>query len=232
MSEDEAPDLGSETEEKRRAVIEPLEFDELRTEPALKHISTAIAELCDVSMAHVSVMEDDRQCVVGRVGFDRDHFVRDHSFCAHTLTSRELMVVEDATEDERFESCPYVIEAPYIRFYAGVPLEIQGIPAGTLCAMDDEPRQFTERMRATLFELARLVERFLETKAIAQSADDPRHRLAAELTSMAAFTGRLDARLSDGEEAGELVGDLKDTIDASYDAISDWIEEEHEALYD
>jgi len=232
MSNDESPDFGSESERKRRAVIEPLEIETLRTESAFEHISAAIVELCNVSMAHVSVMEEDRQCVIGRVGFERDHFARDQSFCAHTLSCRELTVVEDATEDEQFENSPYVVEAPHIEFYVGVPLEIQGIPAGTLCAMDDSPREFDERMRATLVELARLVERFLETKAVADSPDDPRHRLTAEMTSIAAFTGLLDARLSSEEGAGELVGGLKDSIDASHDAISDWIEREHEALYD
>lgn len=231
MADDEPPDLGPD-EEKRRAVIEPLQFDRLRTDPAFERVSHAVAALCDVSMANVSVMEDDRQCVVGRVGFDRDFFRRDQSFCAYTLANRELTVIENAAGHEDFEESPYVLEAPYIHFYVGVPLEIQGIPAGTLCALDDEPRELTETMRATLSELARLTERYLEMKVVADSPDDPRHRLAGELTSMAAMTGMLDARLSRQSDAGELIGSLKDAVDTSFDAVSDWIEEEHESYFE
>lgn len=232
MSEDDGrrpeADLDEEVDAQRREAIEPLDIEELRTEPALENIARAVTELCDVSMAHVSIMEDDEQCVVGQIGFDRDHFVRDQSFCAYTLAARELMIVEDAKSDDRFRENPYVLEAPFIRFYAGFPLEVQGIPVGTLCAIDDEPGDLSERCRAALSELVRLVEQFLETKLVATSENDPRHRIAAQLASMSGILAVLDARAGGDTQTGDLVGELKQSVERGQRAVNDWIEEEYE----
>lgn len=232
MSEEGSRHLDPEIDEERRRLVEPMNFDRLRTEPALEHMSRAAARMLDVSMAHVSVMEDERQCVVGKVGFDREQFARDQSFCAYALSSREIEVVEDAEADERFSSNPYVTDAPHIRFYAGVPLEVQDIPVGTFCAMDHEPRELSTRERAELKELSRLVERFLATILVADSEHDPRYRLAAEWTSVAALTALMDSELEAEGDIGSVVGDLKDCIDAGHDAIADWVEEEHEGFFE
>lgn len=232
MSEDGGRHLDPEMDDQRRQLVEPMDFDTLRTEPALERMSRAAAELLGVSMAHVSVMEDDRQCVIGKVGFQRNHFARDQSFCAYALASREIEVVEDAEEDDRFSSNPYVENSPHIHFYAGVPLEVQDIPVGTFCAMDDAPRTFSSQDRAELMELSRLVERFLSTILVAESEHDPRYRLAAEWTSVAALTALADSRLESDREVGGLVGELKDCVDAGHDAIGDWVEEEHEAFFE
>lgn len=226
MARNGRPETDDEDQQKRRETIKPLDIDELRREPALERVARAVTELCDVSMAHVSIMEDERQCVLGQIGFDRDHFVRDESFCAYTLAARELMVVEDTGEDERFAENPYVLEAPYIRFYVGFPLEVQGIPVGTLCALDGEPGELTERCRAALSELVRIVEKFLESKLVAASEEDPRYRVASELTSMAALAAMLDARAGDAPRIGEVVGELKGCIDSGHDAVNAWLEEE------
>lgn len=232
MTEDDGRRIDPEVDEKRRDIVAPLDFDTLRTEPALERMSRAASELLGVSMAHVSVMEDEQQCVIGKVGFDREHFARDQSFCAFALASRELEVVEDATQDERFASNPYVNEAPHIRFYAGVPLEVQDIPVGTFCAMHDEPMALDTAGRSTLRELARLVERFLATRVVAGSERDPRYRIAAQLTSMAALTAIFDSRVPTDLDLGEPIGELKECVDAGHDAIDDWIEEEHEDYFE
>lgn len=231
MSEHESRDMDPELDDERHRIVEPMDFDTLRTEPAFERISEAICALLEVSMAHVSVMEDETQCVIGKIGFDRDHFARDQSFCAYALAGREMMIVEDATADGRFANNPYVVDAPYIRFYAGVPLEIQDIPVGTLCAMDDEPGELGARGSSILRELARLVERFLTTTVVASDERDPRYRLGSELTSIAALAGVLDSQL-DAEVIGSVVADLKDCVDAGHDAIDRWIEQEHEEFFE
>lgn len=46
------------------------------------------------------------------------------SFCDWILVPEapEMLIVENALEDARFRSHPYVVNAPGIRFYAGAPL--------------------------------------------------------------------------------------------------------------
>ncbi|KAL2075914.1 hypothetical protein VTL71DRAFT_857 [Oculimacula yallundae] len=47
-------------------------------------------------------------------------------------------IVDDLSKDERFKNLPFVTGAPFLKFYAGVPLITQrGIPIGSLFVVDD-----------------------------------------------------------------------------------------------
>ncbi|PVH86453.1 hypothetical protein DL98DRAFT_510520 [Cadophora sp. DSE1049] len=47
-------------------------------------------------------------------------------------------IVDDLSKDDRFNTLPFVIGAPFLRFYAGVPLITKrGIPIGSLFVVDD-----------------------------------------------------------------------------------------------
>jgi hypothetical protein len=90
---------------------------------------------------------------------------REESFCAWTILSKEVMVVEDATRDPRFASNPLVTGEPYIRLYAGAPLITpDGQIIGSLCVTDSAPREFGERERRILRHLAALVVDELELR--------------------------------------------------------------------
>lgn len=66
------------------------------------------------------------------------------------------MVIPDATQDPRLECNPLVTEAPHLRAYAGALLKTEeGLPIGTICVLDYQPRQFTQEQIAMLRFLAR-----------------------------------------------------------------------------
>lgn len=44
---------------------------------------------------------------------------RDVSFCAHAINQTDVMVVPDATLDDRFHDNPLVVGETNLRFYAG-----------------------------------------------------------------------------------------------------------------
>ena len=68
------------------------------------------------------------------------------------------MVVEDARTDARFSQNPLVVGAPFIRFYAGVPVTDRlSHRLGTLCVLDSEPRQLSPDQLRGLVELAAMV---------------------------------------------------------------------------
>jgi PAS domain S-box-containing protein len=130
--------------------------------------------LCDVPIAVVSLIDNDRQWFKSCIGLDVSETPRDIAFCAHAiLTPDDILLVEDATKDKRFRDNELVVNAPYIRFYAGVPLVTDDhLALGTLCVIDYKPRVLSSAQLTSLRALARQVMQLLKLKSINKSMQE------------------------------------------------------------
>lgn len=80
------------------------------------------------------------------------------SFCTHTVAQpQECLWVDDARRDFRFAKLPAVLGEPNVRFYAGVPILVNGYAVGTLCVFDSEPRSFDPNLIQHLKSLTKIV---------------------------------------------------------------------------
>ncbi|MEH1939737.1 MAG: GAF domain-containing protein [Nostoc sp.] len=132
---------------------------------ALDDLTALAADLCQTPMALVSFIGADRQLVKSKVGTTLTEIRRDFAFCNYTIRQSDVFVIPDTLADPRFATNPFVINAPNIRFYAGVPLVITGGCAlGTLCVMDIEPRDLSQKQRKGLQTLSHQVIAQLELK--------------------------------------------------------------------
>lgn len=118
-------------------------------------------------VAAVNMVGSDHVFFAAVHGIDTADMRRDVSFCAHAINQRGVMVVNDATQDERFHDNPLVIGAG-VRFYAGVPLlSPQGHAMGALCILDSKPHaRFSDEDCERLAELARMASDRLELRRI------------------------------------------------------------------
>ncbi len=156
-----APIPADETE--RLADLRSLRILDTRPEERFDRITRLLSRVFRVPMAFVSLVDSDRQWFKSSCGLNVLQTPRAVSFCGHAILSDEMMVVNDALEDERFRDNPIVLGEPGIRFYAGEPLVGPGgHRIGSLCIADRVPRQLDEDQRQALREVARLVERELE----------------------------------------------------------------------
>jgi len=114
----------------------------------------------------ISLVDTDRQWFKSQYGgIGCSETSRGISFCGHTInekTSRYLLI-KDTLQDPRFKGNPLVTEDPNIRFYLGIIIRSpkNGLPLGTLCAIDDAPRDPSEDQINALIDLANCVEQDL-----------------------------------------------------------------------
>ena len=101
------------------------------------------AEIFDVPVAMVSLVDERRQWFKARKNFAAAQSGRAESFCAWTTLciERKVLVVRDATADAKFRDNPLVTGDPGVRFYAGAPLVVDGVVLGALCLIDFEPHE-------------------------------------------------------------------------------------------
>lgn len=112
-----------------------------------------------VSIALVSIVDENRQWFKSCYGLAMRETPRNISFCGHAILGNDIFVINDALTDHRFADNPLVIGHPHIRFYAGCPLRVADeIRIGTLCIIDDRPREFDAEDAAALRDLAAMVE--------------------------------------------------------------------------
>jgi GAF domain-containing protein len=135
----------------------------------------ALALVPGTSIAAVSLIEADRQLFKTIVGLDLKETPRDVSFCAHTIQTAGVLVVEDATLDSRFAANPLVTSAPGIRFYAGVRLT-GGI--GALCVIGRTPRRAGTAEIAKLVKLAQYVDIQLLAHGTLLNAPSPASKIS------------------------------------------------------
>jgi len=145
-------------EQDRVGELHALNILDTPPEERFDRLTRLARHLFSVSTAVVSLVDIRRQWFKSHIGVVIPEISRDMSFCGHAILGDEILIVQEALEDERFHDNPMVINYPYIRFYAGCPIKgPSGNKLGTLCLYDTKPRSFDEQECALLEDLSCMV---------------------------------------------------------------------------
>lgn len=146
-------------ENERLKALNDLHILDTPLEERFERITRLVRNMLGVPVAAFTLIDKDRQWLKSIQGADLTETHRDLAFCAHTILEDTLLTVRDASVDVRFSDHPFVTDGLGIRFYAGCPVKApNGMPIGSLCAVDNKPRDMTDDEKATLRDLASLVE--------------------------------------------------------------------------
>jgi diguanylate cyclase (GGDEF)-like protein len=192
--------------------------------------------LFNVPIAQISLIDEDRQFIKSSAGAPRMDIARELTFCTHTVSGGEPLIVLDTLKDARFRSNPFVLGDPKVRFYAGVPV-IAGDRSsiGTFCLIDYEPRSsFSGAELRRLKSLASLAAELIEGRLLSQRVIEAERKLqqaherfilatqanADALWEMDYSTGEMHS----SQSLKELLGIVAHSDESS---ISEWFERVH-----
>lgn len=180
-----------------------LAYDVLDTprEKDFDNIAALAAAVCETPIAVVNLVGDNRQFFKAEEGLGVRETPFESSFCAKVILDCDFLVVPDTTLDARFAGNPLVTGEPKLRFYAGAVLKTaDGLPIGTVCVLDYQPRGLSAVQAQTLRVLAQQVMTQLDLRRALRAQAELREDEAALAQAFRASEER--ARLA--QEAGRI----------------------------
>ncbi|WP_040507252.1 hybrid sensor histidine kinase/response regulator [Leptospira wolbachii] len=168
----------------RLSALKGLEILDTPEEEMFDEITKMASLICDVPISLVSLIDETRQWFKSHHGLEDRETPRSLAFCSHAILGDEVFVVPNAKEDIRFKNNPLVEEAPNVIFYAGIPLALDDeIKLGTLCVIDNKPRELNKEQMQMLQLLAKQTIRLLQMRKATERLEI--EKLAAEKASAA-----------------------------------------------
>ncbi|HVW94812.1 MAG TPA: PAS domain-containing protein [Mucilaginibacter sp.] len=139
----------------------------------LQDIVDLAAQLCDKPIAFINLLDEQANLLKVRSGMDLQFFEESMepsatgfsapTFCHYGMQQNDVLVINNALNDSRFDDDPMVHSGPKVRFYAGAPLIINnGLKLGTLCLFDSKPGELSDVQKKALRTLSRQIAHLLE----------------------------------------------------------------------
>jgi diguanylate cyclase (GGDEF)-like protein len=157
-------------------IVEWLLHDDQVMRECFQHATGILKTVTGAQITAVLLLDAEHQHYRAEAGLSVHPIPRRQSLSHYAVQSEALFVVEDATADARFAQCVLVRAAPFVRFYAAIPLRApDGQLVGALCAMDSAPRTLTDPGRDVFEHLRAIIENDLKLRCA--TATDPVTRL-------------------------------------------------------
>ncbi len=142
-------------EVERLAELKRYQLLDTPPEPVFDRLTAIAAELFDVPIALISLVDFDRVWFKSRHGLNVEESKLFPGFCSDAVAQDEVLVVPDSLQHPRAKHHPLVTGPEGIRFYAGAPLRTaRGHNIGVFCLLDTRPRELTPARQELLRNLA------------------------------------------------------------------------------
>jgi PAS domain S-box-containing protein len=135
--------------------------------------------IADAPQACIAFVDETRWWVKAWVGQVARELPRTAVMCNELIATAEPLVVDDVRAHPRFALHPALEADPHLRFYAALPLVLDGcLAVGVLCLADRKPRVLRPGQLAALQRVARQVVRLVSFRRHATTLAEAHEALA------------------------------------------------------
>lgn len=164
-------------------------------EESFDRLTRLATMLLEVPATFVSLVDAERDFYKSAVGFDEplasERELKGRTFCHFALLSPRPLLLDDVLALPGLAAVP-TVRTLGVRAYAGVPLVTpDGQILGSFCAVDMQPRQWTERDVAVLTELAHATLREITLRQALVRLAEANRLLAEEMRKVGVLNERL-----------------------------------------
>lgn len=179
-------------EEERLSELYSFSILDTLSERDFNNLTMIASEICNTPISLVSLIDNKRQWFKSHHGLDATETPKEYAFCAHAINQpSEIFIIPDSRLDDRFHDNPLVTDDPNVIFYAGVPLVSEnGFPLGTLCVIDNEPKELNETQITSLIALRDQVMSLMTLRKNKRSLEDAQLELEERNQELELFAHR------------------------------------------
>ena len=109
-------------EQARLAALDRYDLLDTPPEESFDRVTRLTRRVFNVGMSTVTLIDGHRQWFKSRQGMANAETERGPALCNAAIDEPRPLIVHDTLADPRFAANPFVVGAPFIRFYAGVQL--------------------------------------------------------------------------------------------------------------
>jgi GAF domain-containing protein len=154
----------------RLAALERLDLLDAKPDAGFDRYTALAAEMLSAPVALVSLVDSRRQAFLSKQAppgplAEADETPLSYSFCQHAVRAKAPLVIPDARKHELVRDNPAIDAFGFVS-YAGAPIMTSDDQAlGTLCVLDQKPREWTPEQVELLKDLAAAVGSEIELRA-------------------------------------------------------------------
>lgn len=193
----------------RLAQLRQYEILDTPCEEEFDEVVRLASDICEAPVAVLNFIDAERQWFKAEVGLGICSTPLDTSLCSHVILEEGFVEIPDTLADPRMSDNPLCLADGGFRFYAGAPLLSEtGLPLGTLCVLDRQPRVLSELQRRAVTTLANRVMAELNLRVALRREQVLRreidHRVRNSLASIGAIVRLQTMRSEDNGIRGAL----------------------------
>ncbi|MEO6623377.1 MAG: sensor domain-containing diguanylate cyclase [Burkholderiaceae bacterium] len=165
-------------------------------EECFDRLTRLAAKLTGVPATFVSLVDQNRDFYKSAFGFGEPlasvRQLEGRTFCHYAIAAEEPLVIDDVTKELVFRDVP-TVQSLGVRAYVGIPLVTEnGEVVGSFCAIDFQPKEWTERDIDILSDLARSTMREIELRRVIQESESTNLRLVEQMEKVKELNDRLE----------------------------------------